>query len=556
MSTTANGAGRTAGIAGVEVLVDGAALDPRIAALIQDVRVDDDLTLPDAFLIRISDPGLTHIDTLPMEVGTEIAIRMGAPDSNRLTPLIAGQVTAVEPEFRADGISVVVRGYDHSHALNRTRRNATFQDVTIADVVRKVCERAGLVAASVEESGGIQPFIQQSNETDWQFLRRLAGRVGCEVVVLDGELSFRPAGGGTPDGAPVTLRYGETLVAFRPRLTGVQQVEEVVVRSWDHTAKRAIEATARPEAARSTIGVARDSVASALGGGAITISDAPVGNQEEADALARSVMARIANAYLEAEGTCRGAPTLRAGGTVRIEGVGTRFSGDYRLTSTTHIFRGAAGYETRFRVSGDSSRSLVELTSPAIRPGWESGGVQVAVVTQNEDPDGLGRVRVRYPELGEDTEGWWARIAAPGAGTDRGLLMTPLVGDEVLVAFEHGDVRRPFVLGSLWNGSDTPGELVQTDGSFRLRSAEGIGVTADTDMTVTAGDELTVTVGDASSALRKDGTITARGKDVTVKGSGSVTIEASGSLTIKAGSSLTIQAGGTVSVSGAQVQLG
>jgi uncharacterized protein involved in type VI secretion and phage assembly len=554
MSTAAPG--RTAGIAGAEVLVAGAALDPRVAALIQEVRVDDNLTLPDAFLVRMSDPGLKHMDTLPIEVGSEIEIRLGAPDGNRTTTMIKGQVTAVEPEFRADGIAIVVRGYDHSHALNRTRRNATFQDVTVADVVRKVCANAGLRVAEVEDAGGIQPFVQQSNETDWEFLWRLAGRVGCEVVVLDSALSFRRAGGGEADGTPVTLRYGETLTTFRPRLTGVQQVDEVVVRSWDHTAKRAIEATAKPESPRSSIGVAREKVASALGGGAITISDAPVGNQEEADALARSVMSRITNAYLEAEGTCRGAPAMKAGSTVKIEGVGTRFSGSYRLTSTSHQFRGASGYETRFRVSGDSSRSLVELLTPSTRQGWESGGVQVAVVTQNDDPDGLGRVRVRYPELGEDTAGWWARVAGPGAGRDRGLMMTPLVGDEVLVAFEHGDVRRPLVLGALWNGEDTPGELMQADGSFRLRSAENIGIAADKKMSITAEDELTVEVGQASAVMQKDGTITAKGKDVTVKGSGSVTIEASGSLTLKAGSSLTIQAGGTVKVSGAQVQLG
>lgn len=541
--------GKTASVAGVEVLVAGQPLDPTLTPLLQEVRVDDNLTLPDSFLLRISDPGLKHIDTNPLEVGSEIEIRFGAPDSNTLTPLIKGQITAVEPEFRADGVAIVVRGYDHSHALNRTRRNATYQDTSVADVVKKVSQRAGLKAVEVEDAGGTQPFIQQSNETDWEFLWRLANRVGCEVVVLDGELKFRKAGGGEPGGEPVALRYGETLLTFRPRLTGVQQVDEVVVRSWDHTAKRAIEATAKPEPTRSAIGVARSVVASALGGGAVTISDAPVGNQEEADALAKSVMAKISNGFLEAEGSCRGNPRLRAGSSITVEGVGTRFSGTYRVTSTVHAFRGSKGYETRFRVSGDSPRSLVELMTPSQRPGWDAGGVQVAVVTQNDDPDSLGRVRVKYPELGEETEGWWARIAAPGAGRDRGLLMTPLVDDEVLVAFEHGDVRRPFVIGALWNGEDTPGELVQTDGSFRLRSAETIGATADKSMTLEAVDELTLKVGDASAVLKKDGSIT-------LKTSGAITIDAGSSMTIKATGSLSIQANGTVSVKGAQVQLG
>jgi uncharacterized protein involved in type VI secretion and phage assembly len=551
-----NANGKKAGIAGVEVRVDGQPLDPNLAPLLQEVRVEDNLTLPDAFLIKLSDPGLKHIDTQPFVVGAEVEISLGAPDQNRLTPLLKGQVAAVEPEFRADGVSIVARGYDHSHALNRTRRNATYQDTTVAEVVKKVCQRAGLQTGTVEDAGGSQPFIQQTNETDWDFLWRLAKRVGSEVVVLDGELHFRPAGGGEQQGEPLLLKYGDNLLSLRPRVTGVQQVDEVVVRSWDHTAKRAIEATAKPDAVRSLIGLGRDAVSKALGGGGITVADAPVGTQEEADALAKSVMAKVANGYVEAEGTCHGDPRLRAGSTVKVEGVGSRFSGTYRLTSTTHAFRGASGFETRFRVSGDSPRSLLELMTPGSRSSWESGGVQVAVVTQNEDPDGMGRVRVKYPELGEETEGWWARIASPGSGKDRGLLMTPLVDDEVLVAFEHGDVRRPFVIGALWNGKDTPGELAQPDGSFRLRSAEMIDITADKKAQVKATDELTVEVGQASSVMKKDGAITTTGKDLTVKGSGSITIEATGSLTIKAGASLTIQASGTVSVKGAQVQLG
>jgi uncharacterized protein involved in type VI secretion and phage assembly len=553
MSTNAK---QKPGIAGAEVRIGGQALDPNLVPLLQEVRVEDNLTLPDGFVVRMSDPGLKHIDSHPLEVGAEVEIHLGAPDSHRLTPLIKGQITAVEPEFRADGISIVARGYDHSHALNRSRGNATYQDSTVGEVVKKVCQRAGLPVGEVEEVGGAQPFIQQANETDWDFLWRLACRVGAEVAVRDGQLEFRKAGGGEQQGEPPVLKYGENLLSFRPRVTGVQQVEEVVVRSWDHTAKRAIEAVAKPDGLRSAIGVARDTVASALGGGGITVADAPVGNQEEADAFAKGLMAKIANSYLEAEGACRGDPRLRAGATVKVEGIGKRFSGTYRITSTTHVMRGASGYETRFRVSGDSPRSLVDLLTPGSRPGWESGGVQVAVVTQNEDPDGLGRVRVKYPELGEETEGWWARVVGPGAGADRGLMMTPLVDDEVLVAFEHGDVRRPYVIGALWNGADKPGELVQKDGSFRLRSAETIGIKADKTMSIEAEDELTVKVGDASGAFKKDGTIEATGKTVTVKGSGSVTIESQGSLTIKAGSSLSIEAGGTVKVSGAQVQLG
>ena len=83
-------------------------------------------------------------------------------------------------------------------------------------------------------------------------------------------------------------------------------------------------------------------------------------------------------------------------------------------------------------------------------------GVVVGVVTNNQDPDKLGRVKVRFPWLSQDDESYWARIAVLMAGNNRGTWFLPEVDDEVLVAFEHGDVRMPYVLGALWNGVDAP----------------------------------------------------------------------------------------------------
>ncbi|MDQ3855312.1 MAG: phage baseplate assembly protein V, partial [Chloroflexota bacterium] len=82
----------------------------------------------------------------------------------------------------------------------------------------------------------------------------------------------------------------------------------------------------------------------------------------------------------------------------------------------------------------------------------------VGLVTNNQDPDGLGRVKVKFPWLSDEDESSWARIVTPMAGNDRGLYFLPEVDDEVLVAFEHGDVRFPYVLGALWNGKDKPPE--------------------------------------------------------------------------------------------------
>jgi uncharacterized protein involved in type VI secretion and phage assembly len=83
-------------------------------------------------------------------------------------------------------------------------------------------------------------------------------------------------------------------------------------------------------------------------------------------------------------------------------------------------------------------------------------GVVIGLVTDLSDPEGLGRIRVSFPWLGDNVQSNWARIAAPMAGGERGVFFQPEIGDEALVAFEQGEVRSPYILGFLWNGDDKP----------------------------------------------------------------------------------------------------
>jgi uncharacterized protein involved in type VI secretion and phage assembly len=96
-------------------------------------------------------------------------------------------------------------------------------------------------------------------------------------------------------------------------------------------------------------------------------------------------------------------------------------------------------------------------------------GVVIGIVTNNQDPEKLGRVKVRFPWLIANDESQWARVATLMAGKGRGSFFLPEVDDEVLVAFDHGDVRFPYVLGALWNGVDTP-PYDNADGANNLRA--------------------------------------------------------------------------------------
>ncbi|MHC0066376.1 phage baseplate assembly protein V [Nostoc sp. UIC 10890] len=95
-------------------------------------------------------------------------------------------------------------------------------------------------------------------------------------------------------------------------------------------------------------------------------------------------------------------------------------------------------------------------------------GVTVGIVTNNKDPERLGRIKVKFPWLSSEEESYWARIVTLMAGNDRGIYFLPEVNDEVLVAFEQGDMNFPYILGALWNGKDKP-PITNEDGENNQR---------------------------------------------------------------------------------------
>lgn len=112
--------------------------------------------------------------------------------------------------------------------------------------------------------------------------------------------------------------------------------------------------------------------------------------------------------------------------------------------------------------------SLYDLLQPGESRGDQVQGVSVGIVTNIQDPENMGRVKVKFPWRGSDDESYWARIATLMAGKERGSFFLPEVGDEVLVAFEMGDLQHPYVLGSLWNGEDKPPDT-HGDGKNNIR---------------------------------------------------------------------------------------
>ena len=193
-------------------------------------------------------------------------------------------------------------------------------------------------------------------------------------------------------------------------------------------------------------------------------------------------------------------------------------------------------------------------------------GVVVGVVTNNQDPEGMGRVKVKFPWLSDEDESNWARVAAPMAGKGRGLYFLPEVDDEVLVAFEHGDVRFPYVVGALWNGEDAP-PAKNDDGKnnvrvIKSRSGHVVRLTDDD-----GREMIEIIDGSAKNSVVIDtskNTITITSdKDIVLSASkGKITLDAqelelksSGNAKVEAGGNMDLKATGQTNVKGATVNL-
>jgi len=185
-------------------------------------------------------------------------------------------------------------------------------------------------------------------------------------------------------------------------------------------------------------------------------------------------------------------------------------------------------------------------------------GIVIGIVSDLEDPENLGRIRVTYPHL-EDQVSDWARLVSLMAGPDRGVFFRHEVGDEVLVAFEKGDPRHPYILGGVWSKADAPpaddGNAKENNWRF-IRSRSGHLIKLDD----TQGSE-TVEIEDKDGSRRividtsgEKIKIECDSGDVEVKASGKVNVDAS-EVAVKASGEMKLEAGGTLTIKGATVNI-
>lgn len=520
----------------------GIPLLPNVAPKLIRTVVDTHLHLPDMFELTFLDLEGTLVDDAKLKIGAKVEISAGPANSDDTESLIKGEVTSIEAICQHSAIYTIVRGYEKAHRLQRAKRTRTFVNMKDSDIAEQVAGDAGLDIGKVDPTSTTHDHIAQVSQTDWEFLTQRAREIGFETGVVGGEFFFRKASGRKDKGGGLggavaavadaaasalglstgKLTFKDNLITFLPRLSAANITPDVEVRVWDAKAARvAVGKTAAASGTATIKGQEPAALAKSFTDGLIpplpslpslppipglpkidfgvapsntayVVVDRPLAAGSAADSAAeeaaKGLADHVASTFAEAEGDAVGDPKIQAGKEVEIAGVPKQFAGKWIVTNARHVFDAEEnGYHTRFWVSGRQDRSLLGLTAGTASHERSSTmhGLVCGVVTNVKDPDKKGRVKFGLPWLSPNYESDWARVIQAGAGRRSGLLFLPEVGDEVLIGFEFGDPRRPYVIGGLLNDNTDYGHL----GS----AVDGSGAVTQRGMATPAGNRLLFT---------------------------------------------------------------
>lgn len=571
-------------ISKISITVGGAQLSPVQIAHLIECTVEQSMYAPDAIVMRFHDPKLEFADNNSFALGAEVEVKMAQGFENSPLIVTKGEVFSVEPNMvSGQGFETVVVAFHKFNRLHHGRRTRSFLDQKDSDVFKTIIGGVGL-STDIDATTTQYPYLVQWNQTDMEFLRERAERIGY-MVYTDAAKVYIKKWDNSP--APdVTLSLSNGLIAFRPRLTLAKQVSAVKVRVWDPQTKAALEGVAAApsnskQGGSSSTGAAF--VETAYGASTMTFVDPSAKDATDAKAIADGYINQLTRENTEAEADCMGSAALRPGATVKIEDVGTRFSGNYTITTARHVYN-SNGYATSISMSGSFAERIGDMLGAANRPDQVSG-VMPAVVTNLDDPDQKGRVKVKFGQMpqneGVDLESGWMRISMPMTGNQRGFQFYPEVGDEVLVAFDSGDPSTGYIVGGLWNGQDAApmaagdhlsGSTVKkrtfkskaghelifaedndADLSVTLKDVKGNTILLDAKnekLIITAKKDMEINV-ENDFKLAVKGNITIDGtKNIDMNAKQNITVAATSNLDLKATSNATLKANSQVTVEG------
>jgi len=355
-------ASATIEFADFDVSVNGTPLAELSLDCVMELAVDQSVSLPSMFtIVLVSLDPASQLptwanDSTMFAIGDAVEIKMGY--RNALVSMIQGEITSLEPEFSAaNPPRLRVRGYDRRHRLQRGRKTRSFLKQSDSDIASAIGSDAGLTV-NATATNVTHDYVLQANQTNWEFLCERASRIRYEVFVMDKTLYFRPAANDQGAVLSIDMQNDNTLLEFHPRLSSVGQAAQVTLQGWSVKDKQLITSTSATADVVSKMGGVQggpDAVAAAFSAPEELLTNYPVAAQAEADAIAKACINEVALEYIGGEGVCFGNTALSAGAVITLTGIGSRFGGQYYVTSAVHRYLPDSGYRTEFRVRRTAS---------------------------------------------------------------------------------------------------------------------------------------------------------------------------------------------------------
>jgi uncharacterized protein involved in type VI secretion and phage assembly len=566
--------------------IDGANADAALLGRLVDVRVDRRLNLTGSATIRCSGTQ----EGLPLKMASEVEISSPAGDL-----AFAGSVTAVEVERYDAQHRVTTFGLlDHSWKLRHTSKAMTRLKTSTSSVASEIISAAGL-SASVDPTQTQYEYLLQ-NGNDLDYLDGLLARENldwwCEGKTFHAK-QLNATNQMTRRVKAVELeRLSVRASAVRP--------DRVVVRGWSLTHDAVSgqkDLQAQDIGAQGTMADLARTGGVSLGQQVHSTASLPVVDAAEASRLAEAALVRAASTAVRAELEGPGLWAVNPGEVVELLDADDA-TGAYLVTEVQHRFAG--GVASSRIISGDRR-------PPAVAGGGSAAddpssavlhGIVVAEVTDLNDPDTKGRVRARFPGLDEQQESDWARVSSISAGSGRGSSIRPEVGDEVLMAFEGGDLRKPVVLGSLFTSKTALPDLklggskferttvlhqfghqivmwgTGSDGGLEIKLQNGSSLWMDDKKIHLKGggsqSDTTIEQGQSKIVMKNSGEITISGTKIVLDAQGDVELTAAGDLKatglnvkangnvgieLKGGATAKLESSGATAVKGSIVQI-
>jgi phage protein D len=345
----------------IEITVGEAVEDADILAF----TVDRDMFQPDMAAIVVSNPAGPYSKT---EIGAPVEIKIG----DDKTSIYKGEVVGIEADYKGgEKTKIIFRAMNQFHRLLRHRKSVTFQDKTDQQILNQVAGASGLSVQWKHEKSIPYKHVYQHNQTDMEFLRMRAARMGCHVWCVGGDLYVQQ-----PDlnSSPIaTLKVGSeresadegAIKWFRPRVSSASIVKKVTVKGWNPEKKELITGTA--SASNSNLGSQNAaSAASKLVKEEETFTvDHPIWSKEEADALAKARLTELSLTYVTGECELAGDPKYDLGKIIEIQAneepdtaSDDPFNGKYYIMGITHRLilskTKEGGYTTILRLARDA----------------------------------------------------------------------------------------------------------------------------------------------------------------------------------------------------------